>query len=49
MIMKRFKNLWTAPLTAGGLITFMFVSDYLIRPFVQAFVNWVILNWLGIG
>ncbi|MCK4359177.1 MAG: hypothetical protein KAW92_10645 [Candidatus Cloacimonetes bacterium] len=47
--MKRFKKLWTAPLTAGGLITFMFVSDYLIRPFVQAFVNWVILNWLGIG
>lgn len=46
--MNRIKKLWTTPLTAGGFIVLMFISDYLIRPFWQAFVNWVILNWLGI-
>ena len=46
--MKWLKKLWTMPLTVGGWITIMLISDYFIKPFWQAFVNWVILNWLGV-
>lgn len=46
--MRWVKKIWAMPLTIGGWITFMFVSDYLIKPFWQAFVNWIILNWWGL-
>ena len=46
--MEWLKEIWITPLTVGGWIVLILVSDYLIKPLWQAFINWIILNWLGI-